>query len=50
MIAAGLFLLASRFVNPDQEWSTVDWLKSGIAIALIVFGLGKLVKKAKPNI
>lgn len=49
MIAAGAFLLIARFVKPDLQWTTVDWLKAGVSVTLIVFGLGKLVKKNKPS-
>lgn len=45
LIAAGVFLLLVRFMKPNPNWTTVDWLKAGVSVTLIVFGLGKLVKK-----
>ncbi len=49
MIAAGSLLLAARFLRHEEAWTTIDWLKAGVAVTLIVFGLGRLVKKSKSN-
>lgn len=45
MIGAGACLIAIRFFDDREEWSTLDMVKIGFGVLLIVYGIYKLVNK-----
>lgn len=45
MMGAGACLIAIRFFDDREEWSTLDMVKIGAGALLIVYGIYKLVKR-----
>lgn len=45
MIAAGIALVALRFMGDKEQWSNIDLLKAAVGVAMIVYGTYRLIKK-----
>ena len=44
-MGVGACLIAGRFIGDAEQWSNADYLKVGVGVAMLGFGIFKLIRK-----